>query len=283
MSTDVETVEQALIKWSGICAAHPTKCTIAAKTDGTGEGVYRLIQQVLDVAYRNYDGTVWSPLDLSNTTILSNPRRWEFSQISTQIMSGLYHAPYWSSINDLLELLVAEQANLTVTSTSKRGPSTLMSMKRNLLHPLPIGGPFGLIPANTLNHIVFAIACGDSIDSNDHTTEEVFQNIVTLSRNSSQTFASVMPLVNPRPYCHQWTSRAVERLPKPMNKKPKNVVLVIGNTEDVITPYSSARTLASSGRLGNKARLVKFNAIGHGSSKYIVNQGTNSWLTLWSL
>ncbi|CAG8625997.1 13714_t:CDS:2, partial [Acaulospora colombiana] len=51
-----------------------------------------------------------------------------------------------------------------------------------------------------------------------------------------------------------------------MNIKPKNVVLIIGNTEDPTTPYSSARTLASSKHLGNKARLVKYHTLGHTST-----------------
>jgi hypothetical protein len=266
IGTDVETVEKAWVKWAEICAAHPTTCTITNKTDGTGEGVYRLTQQILDVAYRNYDGTIWSLADVNNTTIMSNPRKWNFTQIVTLWLQSLYNSANWATINALLEGLVAEQANLTATIVSKRGPSTFEPEKRSLLYDLPSDSSTSL-PPNTLNHVAYAIACGDSIDPNGRTTEDLFQNIISISRNSSQTFAPAMTNTNPRPFCHKWTSRAVERLPKPMNKKPKNVVLVIGNTEDTITPYSSARKLASSGRLGNMARLVKFKAVGHGSRK----------------
>ncbi|KAG8773581.1 hypothetical protein FRC15_001922 [Serendipita sp. 397] len=66
-----------------------------------------------------------------------------------------------------------------------------------------------------------------------------------------------------RSLCHKWTSRAVERLPQKINKPPKNVVLVLGNMGDPITPYYSARRLASSDQLGTKARLVLLKSIGH--------------------
>ncbi|PVF98673.1 hypothetical protein CPB86DRAFT_784504 [Serendipita vermifera] len=267
-ATDLETTEQALIKWSGICAAHPTKCTIATKTDGTAEGVYRVTQQILEVAYKNYDGTVWTPLNANNATIMSNPRKWNWSQVSQQIFFHLYRGSEWLSLNEVLEGLVAEQASLTNTTTSKRGLSNLVPMKRGLSYSLPMVPGYGILPANRLNLVVIAIACGDAIDVQNRTTEDLFRNLITISRNESSTFTSTQPLTNPRPFCHHWSSRAVERLPKRMNIKPKNVVLVIGNSEDVITPYSSARTLASSARLGNKARLVKFNAVGHASSSH---------------
>ncbi|PVF98672.1 hypothetical protein CPB86DRAFT_797119 [Serendipita vermifera] len=192
--------------------------------------------------------------------------RWNWSQVSQLIFFHLYQGSDWPALNEILEGLVAEQANLTTTTTSKRSLSNLVPMKRSLSYTLPTSAGYGIVPANTLNLVVIAIACGDAIDVQNRTTEDLFRNLITISRNESSTFTSTQPLTNPRPFCHHWSSRAVERLQKPMNTKPKNVVLVIGNSEDVITPYSSARTLASSARLGNKARLVKFNAVGHGTT-----------------
>jgi hypothetical protein len=267
LETDVETAEQALIKWIELCVANPDKCSIAAKGNNTAEGVHKLIEHLLDVAYQNYDGTKWDMiLDNSNMTIMSNPRKWTFSIVAAQLHGGLYDPSFGSMTNNLIEWILMDQSiiNGTATSSLKRESAPVVPLKRLL--PYSPYSPFAtnLYPANVLNMIVMAIFCGDSVDYQGRTTEELFQKFVKVSQTVSRNFGSMLTT---RSFCHRWTPRSVERLPKKMNVKPKNVVLVIGNTEDPITPYSSARTLASSAHLANKARLVKYHVFGHGSGK----------------
>ncbi|CAG7850180.1 hypothetical protein SIIN_4185_T [Serendipita indica DSM 11827] len=72
---------------------------------------------------------------------------------------------------------------------------------------------------------MFVVYCGDTVDNARETTTDVFEAIHRVTVIS--------------------TSRAVERLPTRINKKPMNVVLMIGNTGDPITPFQSTGRLAS--------------------------------------
>ena len=107
-----------------------------------------------------------------------------------------------------------------------------------------------------------AILCGDSADPTKATTKDVFNEIVRISQVVSHKFGSSL---SARFYCHRWSSRAVERYQGPFNKKPKNVVLVIGNQADPITPFRNAKMVASEQYLGNSSRLVQQWDFGHTS------------------
>ena len=126
---------------------------------------------------------------------------------------------------------------------------------------LLIGAGFGGYELN--DYSLLAILCGDSADSIGATTKDVFNEIVRVSQTVSHKFGAA---ANVRFFCHRWSTRAVERYQGPFNKQPKNVVLVIGNQADPITPFRSAKLVASQQYLGNNSRLVQQWDFGHTST-----------------
>ncbi|CAG8735112.1 5370_t:CDS:2, partial [Acaulospora colombiana] len=153
LETDTESAEQAFVKWTELCVANPDKCTMAAKGNNTAEGVRNLVEHVLDVAYQNYDGTKWNPvLDIRNTTISSNPRRWTFASIASQLYAGLYQPIFGSVINGAIEGVISDQSNIngTTTPSLKRDTKSVTPLKRTL--PYPHLFPFAnIFPANSLS------------------------------------------------------------------------------------------------------------------------------------
>jgi hypothetical protein len=282
LSTDTTSTEQAFVKWTELCVANADKCKIAARGNNTAEGVHKVLEDLLDVAYRNYDGTVWDIMrDSSNQTVAANPRKWSFAMIAQQIYGSLYDPRSGRLLSQMLETVIRDE--LSVNSTAKRldkSASSTVPLSLNRVFPYSslTARAENIYPSYVLSMIADAVLCGDSINSRGETTENLLQRIVEASQTVSRNFAPISIQFGIRGFCHRWTSRAVERLPKKMNIKPKNVVLVIGNSEDPITPYSSAKLLASSARLGNKARLVKYNIVGHSSSEYsafLLTSGAN--------
>jgi hypothetical protein len=276
-SVDLEDVEKALEGWATYCAAAPDKCVTASflqtllnVTSVTSADIIATIDSILATAYLTYDGTIWV-----NGSAPASPTGWTYMDLAYLIYGALYSVSSWKQLDESIVSLYAMQNNITLPSdgsstntiaSSKRSMTTdslsRLSKRRNLL---------GFLPRDiSQGEAVYSIACGDTIDLNTNdsnilTTESVFEKIVQVAQNVSYHFASVL---NPRWVCHKWAPRAVERLPLPMTIRPKNVVLVIGNTADTICPYSSAQKLASEAHLGNMARLVKFNAVGHTSGEF---------------
>ncbi|KAG8773167.1 hypothetical protein FRC20_005047 [Serendipita sp. 405] len=254
LDQDYKGVESALIKWTEACAAGtgPT-CGFASETGiSTSDGILSKIKQMLDTAHRTYDGT-----SVTASSINDDIRHWPYEYILQIIRTQLYDQSSWSWLDRLFLKLLKSQSG---TSSSfkdieldsrffKRGPAT-----------------YGFFPEiYEYNYVNFAVYCGDTIDPQGETTQDLFTLTVQAAQSVSPNFASLTPAYSPRSFCHNWKARAVERLPQPMTKKPKNVVLVIGNVADPLTPYENAQRLASSAFLGAQARLVKFNTGGHSS------------------
>jgi hypothetical protein len=235
---------------------------MAAIGNGTVDGVIAAIDNILDTAYRTYDGS-FPP----------NPTGWTFDQLGMQIYGSMFFTTGWKPLDQSLAALHVQQTN-TSSSTSSNSSSTALRAKRidspfrSAKLPRFIGVPgYQQQETNAPNfspEVRYAINCADVVDPGNMTTTEVFRSVVEASQNVSQHFGS---LLNPRWICHRYTTRAVERLPLPMTTKPKNVVLVIGNEADPITPFSSAQSIASNAHFGSMSRLVKFKAVGHTSRK----------------
>ncbi|PVF95173.1 alpha/beta-hydrolase [Serendipita vermifera] len=271
LETDVASAEQALVKWTELCVANGDQCRLAAMGNNTAQGVHKLLEDLLDAVYRNYDGTVWDIIhDRNNETVASNPRKWMFSTITVNLYGALYSSDMGRMTSELLVSVIEDVASVNNSTTKRRREANALTAPISLRRVIPYASlaavEENIYPPYLLSLVTLAIFCGDAIDSRGQTTKDLFERIVKASQTVSPNFASQMAESNTRGFCHRWTTRAVERLPKKMNFKPKNVVLVIGNSEDPITPYSSAKSLASSSHLGNKARLVKYNVLGHTTS-----------------
>ncbi|OJT07419.1 hypothetical protein TRAPUB_1739 [Trametes pubescens] len=114
--------------------------------------------------------------------------------------------------------------------------------------------------SDTVPYTTQAILCGDSVNLTETGIAEVFENIIKTSQNISHMFASAWPFASY--YCSTWPVRAVERFQGSFsNLTLANRVLVIGNTFDPATPFSSAKNLTDT--LGDQAAIVRLNTFGH--------------------
>ncbi|CCA67084.1 hypothetical protein PIIN_00919 [Serendipita indica DSM 11827] len=248
---DPLTRDKALLMWAQACAAGQNCTASQAMPNATAEALLAQIEVVLDTAHRNYNGFAWTDASQKNETALMDPNSYSWEIIAASIFSALYDPVSWGAIADGLPQIAALQQNRTAKAKFTGFP--LLSAPR-----------YGEVSEDRLDMVTIAIYCSDTVDPAGETTEDLFKAYVHASQNIS-TLAGAVISANMRSHCHRYTSRAVERLPQKMNKKPKNVVLVIGNSGDHITPFQSARRLASSEFLGTQARLLQFNAPGHGS------------------
>ncbi|KIM22451.1 hypothetical protein M408DRAFT_284190 [Serendipita vermifera MAFF 305830] len=263
LATDIVDAEAALRGWSSACASS-ANCTLATLGNSTTEGVLRVIDNVLDTVYKTYDGTKWSLMDFTvNGTLPADIHALPFDAAASFLYSFLFNSGTWTTLDQSISGLYAIQNNLTTSLNTRSFPT---ASRAPILKLRSSGWGFA---NGAWDQREFVVTCGDSLRTpSNYTTSTVFEELIRISQTVSPHFGSVL---SSRTFCHRWTTRAVERLgdihstPEGLNTKPKNVVLVIGNEADPITPYVSAQKLASKKRLGNKARLVKYNAIGHTS------------------
>ncbi|KAH9939004.1 alpha/beta-hydrolase [Epithele typhae] len=217
--------------WEGMATAcalsGPSHCNLTTE-GGTGQDVMALLSKLLDAAtdaQKHSSGPV---------TIQSSVTR-------GSVFGDLYLPESWQGGATLIARLVPlveAESGMTVRPTRKRRSET--------------GMEYGMT----------AIYCGDSIDADESTMEDVFDTIVTAVQNGpSPTFAGLFPYV--AYYCPWWPARAVERYTGHFNKTLSNPALIIGNTFDPITPFSQAQTLAD--LMGDSATLVRQNGFGHRS------------------
>lgn len=267
---DLQDVELALQRWTVGCAAS-SKCKLSSLGNGTAEGVMSIINEVLTTAYKTYDGTVWSQMGLMvNGTMPLDVHAWPYDLFSHYLYWYLYSASSWKKLDEHVVGLYTLQQNRT--SLDARSSSARQINRAVTPSHWNVPGQWSDVQTSSAwAQAVYAIGCGDAQrPPSNYTTLDVFEKIIDTTDRVSRHFGTTP---SPRWFCHRWTTRAVERLQDVpgiqtnFKIKPKNVVLVIGTTADTITPFSSARKLASKKRLGNKARLVQFDAIGHSSSK----------------
>ncbi|KAG8811247.1 hypothetical protein FRC17_002556, partial [Serendipita sp. 399] len=250
MDVDIYDVDFVLKSWTEACAGS-RRCPFSSQND-TSAALLSNIDTILNTAYQKYDGSTPS-LQLSGLAT------WPYDSLAYFIQSQLY----FSMSDDTLAQVLAAIEQLQSNSTSRSGKELPLDF------PIPVRRfpylpiPSYVLPPDVLSGVGIAVFCGDTVDDSTTTSEDVFKEVVRVSQSVSRIFGSLIPINNVRPLCHKWTSRAVERLPQKFTKQPKNVVLVMSTMADPITPYYSARRLASSDVLGSKARLVRLNSVGH--------------------
>lgn len=250
IDTDDLTIDHGLLMWAQACAATPNCYAARQLSNPTPEKVLALFDQALNTAHAQYNGYVWTVQGQNNQTAYLDKNNFSWDFIASNIRTALYDQKLWQILGETIPVIVSLQHNSKETAQ--------FELK------LPFRPQYGILPEYALDMVNIAIYCSDTIDPAGETTEDLFQAFVDAAQKTSK-WAGATLAQNMRSHCHRFASRAIERLPQKMNKKPKNVVLVIGNTGDPITPYDSARRVASSEFLGNQSRLIKFNAVGHGS------------------
>ncbi|KAG8833955.1 hypothetical protein FRC18_002793 [Serendipita sp. 400] len=251
MEVDIYDLDFTLKSWTEACAGSKD-CPLSTRYD-TSSTLLTKIDTILNTAYERYDGSI-PVLNISGVF------KWPYDNVASFIQGGLYFGMLTDDNGQLLAALEQYQSNSTRLSGKVVPPNISIPIGRS---PYSIMPSYDTLPRETLNNIAFAVFCGDAVDDGSTTTEEIFKETVRISQSTSRIFGSLFPTSSMRTMCHKWTSRAVERLPQKFNRPPKNIVLVMSTMGDPITPYYSARRLASSNLLGNKARLVRLNSIGH--------------------
>ncbi|KAG8812885.1 hypothetical protein FRC17_001767 [Serendipita sp. 399] len=270
LDQDFKGVEAALVKWAEWCAT-ARECQFRTMISTAPEGpspssVLTKVKDMLNTAYLGYDGT---PVTV-NSLSTNEPGIWPYEYLVQRIRTYLYEQSSWTSLESLFRNLERSQTigssrsfkNDDDNDDDDDGDDIVKLDSRLATSGPALYAP--LLPYLT-SYVSYAIYCGDIVDSKGETTQDLFNLTVQAAQSVSPNFASLTPAYSLRSLCHNWKSRAVERLPQPMTKKPKNIVLVIGNTADPATPYESAQRLASSAFFGAQARLVKFDAAGHSS------------------
>jgi len=105
-----------------------------------------------------------------------------------------------------------------------------------------------------------AIAGADNFNDGSASVSNVFDTIVANTRQITPTFGTVWGTGYTS---YGWPVRSVEQLTPYVPKKLTTPALIIGNTDDPITPYSNAKSTAA--MLGENAYLVEQLGSGHTS------------------
>ncbi|KAM5541074.1 hypothetical protein V8D89_005385 [Ganoderma adspersum] len=222
---------------TGCALAGPTGCAIASEGQSPAD-VDKTIQTILGLAHDAARKNSSVPLTSG--------------QLRTALYSFMYFPRLWANLTNIVlpeEFQIVEketQGSSNVTKRSQLVNRGLVKRAENQTAP----------------YTTSAILCGDGKDLGNVTMTDIFDGIISASRNVSHMFASQWP--SPAYICSLWPERAVERYEGPFNKTLANPILVIGNTHDPITPFSGAQGLAN--ELGDSAKLVRMNGFGHTST-----------------
>ena len=244
--------------WAEVCVAYSQSCpTASLKPNPTARDILDIVENMMVTAHKTYDGFAWSWASSINGGDSMPVSHYSWEYLAQQVRLFSYGAEAWDFLD--VPQIVNAQNNAT--------HSTITPRSHPLLRRAVQSSYSNYVPADFLHHASIAIYCGDTVDAKGETTKDLFKNLVKASQTQS-TLAAALLGTYQRLHCHRWKARAIERLPGRMDKKPKNVVLIMGNTGDPITPFSSSKRLASAEFFGSKARLVKFKVPGHGTCEH---------------
>ncbi|PVF95968.1 hypothetical protein CPB86DRAFT_553513 [Serendipita vermifera] len=241
------------------CAlAGPSKCPIAAQFP-TSDAIKGAMNQLLDATYKNWNdgngGVSYNQLALQGIFATSYwPTQWP--DVAQALALGLN-----GSLSESAAMLKAKMEENRFKLPFLHGSSGSVwerGLKQDLDKRQLDVKHFGYLWH--INYTLITIQCSDTpeVDPNIVTTERVFEETIRISRTVWPITASLHYAEH---FCHRYTSRGVERYSGPWDVQPKNVVLVLGNQADPITPYRNAQLVTR--LLGGKARLVQQAAYGH--------------------
>ncbi|TFK83378.1 alpha/beta-hydrolase [Polyporus arcularius HHB13444] len=232
-----DTVYKALI--TGCALTGPSGCAAASEGDGPLD-IDAKFQALLQHAY---DATK------VNSSVPLTP-----GDIRLALWGEMYFSSDWSNfVNEEYPQMV-QIVNGEVPANTSRA---IRKRSTDLIRRMPLmkrSSESNDSPSYTTS----AIYCADSVDPQGTTMEDVFEGIISASRNVSHMFGSLWPFPF---YCSFWPVRSVERYQGPFNKKLANKILIASNLLDPITPLPAAESLA--GLLGQDAVLVRQNGFGH--------------------
>ncbi|KAI4519163.1 alpha/beta-hydrolase [Schizophyllum commune Loenen D] len=221
---------------AGCAMAGKAGCPLVQHDNDTAADIGQYFQDMLDLAHN----LTVSGADMS--TVLTS------AEARVNLYNNLQLTQSWASAASLLQgwgiALDALAANQTVPAEIA---AELTSLKTD----------FSVIPS----HANEAILCSDVVDAGNMTMRDGFDAIVSASENVSSLFGPQWG--NSGNACFAWPARAVERYTGPWDNKPKNRILIIGNTADPLTPFKNAKLMAD--LLGDSAVLVRQDGLGHTS------------------
>ncbi|KAG8956955.1 hypothetical protein FRC03_010663 [Tulasnella sp. 419] len=250
-ATSLEDADDALQTFYDACAAAgPSLCPFA--TDGsTGASLRQRANDLVDTAYRavqtntsNTDHGVITPavVRVRLVNAAAAPEMWHITADSLSAIYDVFHGGSSVSARSLDRLNELEHRyDMRLRST--------------------VYGSLDTRPSAT-----YAIFCGDSIDSSNVTTTDVYNEIVRVTKDVSNPHGPLEIAVSSS-WCHLWPARAVERHTSQGTPKLPNQILLIGNSYDPSTPVSSARKLRDRLNAGGtrQATLIQNDGSGHSS------------------
>ncbi|PVF96267.1 hypothetical protein CPB86DRAFT_737163 [Serendipita vermifera] len=286
LGTDLELSDSEAV-WKGFtrtCAeAGPANCTFAQPGD-TPETIDSRVETIALKLASGYNETQYPSSNFLNIIfgMLYRPSRW--GDLDTYLLcmeNALAGNPTNTTTNtngtiptsklgqvgasggfDIKGLAKTDPFHL-LERKAKSSPSPAAPVNLYLECPRP-GGDDDEEGDPSSYYAIYAIYCGDTADSIGQTTHDIMNQVVRVVNTTSRKFGGNTG--DQRYFCHRWETRAVERYQGPWNKELANVVLVIGNEADPVTPYRSAKKVASAEFLGNNSRLVQRWDFGHCSN-----------------
>ncbi|KAL1757020.1 Alpha/Beta hydrolase protein [Schizophyllum commune] len=221
---------------AGCAMAGKAGCPLVQNDNDTAADIQQHLQDMLDLAHNLAIGGA----DMS--VVLTS------AEARVNLYNDLQLTQSWASAANLLQAWgTALEAVATNQSVPAEIAAALSLLKTN----------FSVIPS----HANEAILCSDVVDAGNMTMRDGFDAIVSASENVSSLFGPQWG--NSGNACFAWPARAVERYTGPWDNKPKNRVLIIGNTADPLTPFKNAKLIAD--LLGDSAVLVRQDGFGHTS------------------
>ena len=254
-------------------AAGPSGCSLAKSSNETAANIDARIESILSTLYVSQNK--YSQSEVAQAIFIALYQVCWFQYCLHQLHSLHFKPDGWGDLVSQLDSFFTNGTFARRDATVHRPLHILHTnpIMRSLLFdrpgrgvlPQPDNDPLSDADSGAYelqDYSIVAIVCGDSADPIGATTKDVLNEVVRVSQAVSHKFGAAF---NRKFFCHRWSTRAVERYQGPFNKKPKNVVLVIGNQADPITPFRNAKQVASQQYLGSSARLIQQWDFGHTS------------------